>query len=244
MKLLFLPGLMCDRRLFEPLIDHLEAGIESGSMYNYPMLPGEDSMQSIAESVLQQAFHMWGPEADLTIVGLSMGGIAAMECARLYPQRVKALALLDTNAMDETRDVSDRRTQMVDRAGRIGIGSMVKHELLPNLLHPKGLENEQLRELMVSMAEESGLRRYGRHAAALAGRPDYSEVLRKFDGPAVIIAGADDALCPPPRQHHLQSCLPQADLHFLGECGHISTLEKPVSVGRLLELWLRENDLF
>ena len=133
---------------------------------------------------------------------------------------------------------------MVERAGRVGIASIVTHELLPNLLHPKALKDEHLRELMLSMAEESGLQRYSRHASALAGRPDYSGVLRNFDGPALIIAGADDALCPPPRQHHLQSCLPQADLHFLGKCGHISTLEKPVSVAQLLGMWLRKNILF
>ncbi|MFW5712443.1 MAG: hypothetical protein ACOCZA_10915 [Spirochaetota bacterium] len=46
------------------------------------------------------------------------------------------------------------------------------------------------------------------------------------------------------RQHHLQSCLPQADLHFPGECGHILTLEKPESLAELLGLWLRKNILF
>ncbi len=167
-----------------------------------------------------------------------------MELARLSPRQVKGLALLDTNSLDEDPATSEQRTQMVERADRTGIGSMVTHELLPNLLHPRALADESLRGLMVSMAEESGVERYRRHAAALAGRPDYSGVLREFKGPAIIIAGADDTLCPPPRQHHLQSCLPHADLHFLGECGHISTLERPDSVARLLNLWFQEKSLF
>lgn len=201
-------------------------------------------MQNIARAVIHNVDLSYGTDTELIVIGLSMGGIVAMECIRQFPQRVKALALIDSNALDEPQAISEQRNRMVSRAEQFGIGALVKHELLPHLLHPHTLENASVRKLMVSMAEHTGIERYRRHAHALAGRPDYSATLREFVGPAIIIAGANDTLCPPPRQHHLQSCLPQADLHFLGRCGHISTLEKPAGVNQLLSAWIEENSFF
>lgn len=240
MKLLFLPGLMCDQRLFHPQVEHLQLRNKSIDVYNYPMLPSESSMEGIARAVIQNIDQARSTDDELIVAGLSMGGIVAMECARLYPRRVKALALLDSNALDESSEVSEQRKQMLSSVEQVGIVSFVRQELLPQLLHPRALKNLDLCELMVSMAEQTGIDRYRQHANALADRSDYTETLKAFAGPAIIIAGANDTLCPPPRQHHLQSCLPQAHLHFIGRCGHISTLENPDSVNQLLSAWIQE----
>ena len=86
--LVLVPGLMCDAGLFAGVLPAL-------SRHRAVLLADvgrDDSMTAMAERLLGQ---LAGP-FDLT--GFSMGGMVAMEVARLAPARVGNLALMDTNA--------------------------------------------------------------------------------------------------------------------------------------------------
>jgi len=238
--ILLLPGLLCDDRLFAPQVPHLKRLISADSIHTVHLLPAERSITAIARRVVEEVDERLGPDRPLVLVGLSMGGITAMEILRQFPDRVSGLSLLDTNAMAEGESASEERYAMVADAVEHGIGWSMRERLLPALLHPAFQGGTELPQLMVSMAEEAGLFHYRPHADALANRPDYSETLSRYDGPAQIIAGDRDVLCPPERQHHLLNCLPGAILHFIGTCGHISTLEQPETVNRLLTSWLTD----
>mgnify|MGYP001440990476 FL=1 len=58
-----------------------------------------DTIEAMAAALLAQ--HA----GELVLCGASMGGIVAMEAARQAPQRIRALALLGTNARPETDDM-------------------------------------------------------------------------------------------------------------------------------------------
>ena len=85
--IVFLPGMMCDARVFEPQI--IALGRER-AVTVAPITVG-DSIETIAQGLLAQL-----PEK-FALVGLSMGGIVAMEILRRAPDRVSRIALLDTN---------------------------------------------------------------------------------------------------------------------------------------------------
>ncbi|MDA0892376.1 MAG: alpha/beta hydrolase, partial [Proteobacteria bacterium] len=109
--LLFLPGMMCDARLFAPQIASL-------SVYLPVMvspLVGADTIEKLASNVLQSA------PSHFALAGLSMGGIVAMEVVRQAPERVTHLALLDTNPFAENHSVKLRRAPQIQkvRAGRL-----------------------------------------------------------------------------------------------------------------------------
>ncbi|MEO1307942.1 MAG: alpha/beta hydrolase, partial [Pseudomonadota bacterium] len=75
---LFLPGMMCDARLFWPQITALSP---TRSVQVAP-LTGAASMGALAARVLDHAPRRF------VLVGLSMGGIVAMEILRRAPDRV------------------------------------------------------------------------------------------------------------------------------------------------------------
>ena len=85
--LVFLPGMMCDARLFEA-----QAAAFSGSrtIVHGALVRGR-TMTEIAEAVLEDA------PSHFALAGLSMGGILAFEIWRQAPERVTHMALFDTN---------------------------------------------------------------------------------------------------------------------------------------------------
>ena len=95
--LVLLPGMMCDRRIFTHQIQYLSNDFN----IVVPQL-AEPSIEAMAQAVLEQL-----PSASFNVVGLSMGGIVAMMMAKLAPERIKRLALLDTNHLADAPEQAD-----------------------------------------------------------------------------------------------------------------------------------------
>jgi pimeloyl-ACP methyl ester carboxylesterase len=233
--IVFLPGLLCDARLFDPQV----ALLSGRAMVRPDGLPPADSMEEIGKQLLE----MIPGEERFIAAGLSMGGIAAQELVRQAPQRVAGLVLFDTNAWPDFGDRAERRYEKIDKARQEGFDPVARRELLPALIHPSRLNDCGFCDIIVSMARNTGFDTWQLHAKAIAERPDYSDTLAAWKGPALIIAGKQDRLCPPDRQEHLLELLPGAGYHLLDECGHMSTLEKPEETGRLLVDWLEASGL-
>ncbi|MBS4011165.1 MAG: alpha/beta hydrolase, partial [Roseovarius sp.] len=88
----FLPGMMCDARLFAPQITALSPDMA----VTVAPITGGDRIEEIASDLLDVLPRRFA------LAGLSMGGIVAMEILRRAPDRVTRLALMDTNALAET----------------------------------------------------------------------------------------------------------------------------------------------
>ena len=82
MSLLLLPGLMCDATFWQPLVCILP-----GQVVDYG---DADSITAMAEVVLAAT------PAGFVVAGHSMGGRVALEVARLAPERVQKIILMDT----------------------------------------------------------------------------------------------------------------------------------------------------
>ena len=74
--LVFLPGMMCDARLFAPQI----AALSATRTITCAALTGHDTMGALAAEVLHNA------PPRFALAGLSMGGILAMELLRHFHQ--------------------------------------------------------------------------------------------------------------------------------------------------------------
>ncbi|MGF1740387.1 alpha/beta hydrolase [Vibrio profundum] len=230
--LLWLPGLLCNNQLFQPVNQHLK-GVEPVCAE----LTAQNSMQELARTILEQA-----PESFI-LGGLSMGGILAFEVYRQAPKRVKGLILLDTNSADEFAlpEVTAKRNLLVDKAINGQFSSITPDSLMPVLIHIDRLKDTELTQTICQMAENIGVERFVNHAQALASRPDARPLLGDIVVPTVVICGREDALCPVTNHLLILEKIPNASLHVLPNCGHLSTLEKPTEVAGLINGWLKNQ---
>lgn len=227
--LVFLPGLLCDRRLFAAQVEALAPLAASCRVAD---LTRDDSVAGMAARTLRDA-----PER-FALAALSMGGGVAFEILRTAPERVTRLALLDTQARADTEEARARRRGLMELAQK-GEFRGVGPRLLPMLLHPDRLDDPVLTGTVQAMAEATGKEAFLRQETALLGRPDSRPDLPAIACPTLVLAGREDALTPPELALEMAAAIPDATLVLLPRCGHLAPMERPEAVTRQLLAWLQ-----
>ncbi len=228
LPLLLLPGMMCDARLFQPQVAAFSA---TRPVMSAP-LSGHDTIEGLASATLAHA------PPRFALLGLSMGGIVAMEMARQAPERIDRIALLDTNPLAEPPDrAAAREPQIADvRAG--GLRRVMRDEMKPNYLSD-GPNLGAILDLCMAMAETLGPDVFEAQSRALQIRPDQTETLRTLNIPALILCGEDDTLCPISRHELMRDLMPDAELEVIKGAGHLPVLEQPEATNAALTRWLK-----
>ncbi|MEM8576298.1 MAG: alpha/beta fold hydrolase [Pseudomonadota bacterium] len=225
--LVFLPGMMCDARLFGPQIAELSA---THAVTVAPVTQGE-RIEEIASALLDQL------PARFALAGLSMGGIVAMEVLRRAPDRLTRLMLMDTNPLPEQPQVAAAREPQIVRVKAGRLREVMRDEMKPNYLAP-GPNRAVVMEIVMDMAEALGPDIFVRQSRALQRRRDQQGTLRRARVPTMVMCGAHDALCPPKRHEFMAELTPGADLRVIEEAGHLPTLEAPEATMAAIRDWL------
>ncbi len=227
--LLFIPGMMCDARLFLPQI----VAFSGERAVHVANLSREESVEEMAQAVLDAA-----PER-FALAGLSMGGIVAMEVLRRAAERVTRVALMATNSQAETPPVAAlREPQIVGvKAGRLE--EVMRDVMRPEYLAP-GPRRMEILALMYEMATNLGEGVFIRQSRALQRRPDQQKTLRKIRMPALVLCGEHDGLTPVRRHDFMAGLIPYAKLKVIPDAGHLPTLEQPAATNAALRDWLAE----
>ncbi|WP_424985741.1 alpha/beta fold hydrolase [Microbulbifer sp. S227A] len=227
--LILLPGMMCDARLFRPQIDALSGRV---ALMTAPV-GGHDTMRALAAEVLANA------PPRFAIAGLSMGGILAMEVVRQAPDRVAGLALMDTNPLAELDEIKARRAPQIAAAEAGELDRIMRDQMIPNYL-PEGASNTAITDLCMDMAMGLGAGVFVNQSKALRDRIDQRDTLRAFRGPALVLCGRGDRLCPPERHDLMHDLIPTSTLAVIEGAGHLPTLERPEETTAALSRWLED----
>ncbi|MCZ4281960.1 alpha/beta hydrolase [Kiloniella laminariae] len=227
-RLVFLPGLLCNQRLWRPQINFL------GEDYvcNVPDLTRQDSIPELALSVLQQI------RGKFNLVGLSMGGYVALEIMRQAPERVKRLALIDTKARADSAEQQRRRRGLLALADKGRFKGVTPH-LMPLLIHPDRMTDESLTGPIYQMAEEVGQEAFVRQQTAILKRESHLDVLGNIKCPTQIICGRQDLITPLDCAEEIQAGITGSELLVVESCGHLANLEAPDLVNKTLKNWLK-----
>lgn len=225
--LVLIPGMMCDARLFWPQI----VAFSHERTVQVAAISQADTIGALAQQVLDSA------PRSFALAGLSMGGIVAMEILNRAPDRVKRVALLDTNPLPETPQVAaDREPQIIGvRNGRLI--EVMRDEMKPNYLAP-GPHRVEILQMVLDMAESLGPEVFVRQSRALQRRPDQQRTLAKTKVPALVLCGEHDTLCPVKRHQMMAELIPSSELVVVPDAGHLPVLEQPAAVNAALRTWL------
>jgi pimeloyl-ACP methyl ester carboxylesterase len=225
--LLFMPGLLCDGRLWRDQIAALAGRVR-------PLvadLASDDSLDAMARRALDAT------PGRFALCGLSMGGYAALAVMRLAPGRVTRLCLMDTSARPDTPAQSRRRRGLMALTARSRFRG-VTPRLLPQLLHPDRLADAALCAEIIAMAARVGGAAFLRQQRAILHRPDSRPDLAGIGVPTLVAVGSGDALTPPELAEEMAERIPGAVLRIIPDAGHLPPLETPPAVNELLRAWL------
>ena len=229
-RLVFLPGLACDERTWDAQLAAVPPGL-AACVSDAHMR--HDRIESMAAAVLADNP---GP---LLLCGASMGGMIAMEAARQAPQRIAGLALLGTNARPETPDMCALRESAIRVFERGEARALI--ELNAHFaMHKTQAADSALLRHYIDIVLDAGADQLIRQNRALMLRPDARLHLSQLRCPVLVACGDGDLIAPPECSREVAALVPQAELSWLAECGHMLTLEKPVEVNALLAPWLHK----
>lgn len=225
--LVFLPGMMCDARVFAPQM----VTLSRETMVSVAPISHGERIEEIASGLLDMLPRRFA------VAGLSMGGIVAMELMRRAPERVTRIALMDTNSLAETPQSAAEYEPLIIklRAGRLD--EAVEGLLPPESLAP-GPGRTALMAQVQAMAASMGQEVIIRQMRALQRRRDYQSTLRRCKVPALVLCGEHDHLTPVKRHSFMADLIPYADFQMIEGAGHLPTLEAPEAATRALQAWL------
>ncbi len=225
--LLFLPGLICDARIFAP---QLAAFPDSRAIDGYGTV---DTLPGMARRVLEQA-----PES-FDLFGHSMGGRIALEVFRLAPHRVRRLALASTGVHSLGADEPAKRRALQKVGHAQGFPALVDTWLPPMVAeHNRGLP---IYGEMRDMCLDAGQATFDAQINAQLTRPEQESVLSRIAVPTLVMTGELDSWSGPAQHEAIAARIADSTLVIVEGAGHMLPREAPDAVNQAIADWLAQH---
>ena len=227
-QLVLLPGLACNAVMWQHQLAAVPPGLNAVVSDVHTRF---DTVPDMAQALLAE--HAGG----LIVCGASMGGMLAMEVARQAPARVKALALLGTNARPETPEMRALREAAIVFFEQGRALEVLKFNL-PLAFHKSRARDTALLQTYLDFVLAAGTLQLVQQNRAVMARPDARLHLPQVTCPTLVLCGDGDQITPPECSREIAALVPGAELQFIADCGHMLTMERPEAVNAALLAWL------
>jgi 3-oxoadipate enol-lactonase len=189
-----------------------------------PVPDGDSTIDDLADDVVALMDRLDVPTAH--VVGLSIGGMAALRLAVREPQRVGTLAVLCSSAYPGNEQSWRDRAQTVRTEGTGAIAdAVISRWFTPGYAaaHPDLIA--RLRATFAAHPDEG----YASCCAAIAGMDQRGD-LAGITAPTLVVSGADDPALPPEHQRLIADGVPGARLLTLSPAAHLANIEQAAAV--------------
>ncbi|NLT31360.1 MAG: alpha/beta hydrolase [Propionibacterium sp.] len=242
LPVVLLHGFPLDFRMWEAVIAELPEvpviAVDAPGFGISPLPEGEPSLSVYADLLAESLAEENVSSA--VIVGLSMGGYAAMALAESRPELFAGIGLLDTKAGADPEAAKQNRLAVADAAeGEDGSGAVAPmiDAVLGATTHAERPEVVEVLRTWLAEAPPAGIA-WGQRA--MAARPDRHAALEKLDVPGLVLRGDEDDMSPADAAQQMADALgDDTELVTIAGAGHMTAMETPdpvaLAIRRLYE---------
>jgi pimeloyl-ACP methyl ester carboxylesterase len=232
--LVLIPGLVCDETVWKDQVPALNTVAEI-SIADHKQI---DSLGGMAEAILDRA------PARFAVAGHSMGGRVALEIFRRAPQRVTGIALMDTNYTPRPAGAAGEkeaagRYALLDKARRDGMRAMAAQWAQP-MVHPDRVADAALMNAILAMIERKSPDIFAAQIKALLERPDAGPLLPTIHCPSLVLCGRQDSWSVLAVHEKMGQSIGGTRFVVIENCGHMSTMERPLEVLQAMSGWFEQ----
>lgn len=207
------------------------------------MPPGPYSMEQLARDTICLLDHL---KIEKTfVVGLSMGGMIALELAAMAPERIKALVLGCTHCGGEARvSPLPEAVQALLNNANLPKEQLVRQNLPIFFSKKCRLERPDLTEAYCNAqlsAPEQPQHAFHAQLAAIAGY-DCSKKVQSIKIPTLVVTGTEDVLVPKENAHFLSKNITGAKMVVIPGAGHALHAECGDILNRTIHDFLKAQD--
>jgi pimeloyl-ACP methyl ester carboxylesterase len=203
-----------------------------------PDLPGRGETPGVSEGAIEGYAGFLGAILERMpdgagIAGFSMGGYAALSLAGRRPEKLRALALVDTRASPDDETGRAKRDEAIATVRASGVAP-IADAMVPKLLSPESQANRDLVERLRRIISRQKPETIEADLAAMRDRPDSRPLLPQIAIPTLVLVGEADTLTPPSDAQAMASAIPGAKLVTVPGAGHLTPMERPGAVAAAL----------
>lgn len=182
-----------------------------------------------------------------TLVGMSMGGAAALGVALAAPERVDRLGLVDSYGLGRVVPAGSFWYTMARAPGTelgwstLGFTDALTRTYLSNVVHDAGNVPPDFVDDVRAAAQRPGagaaFTAYVRNEVSPGGRArtDYSDDLGELAAPTFLVHGRQDPLFPVRWAERAHERIPDSSLTIVEDCGHWTPREQPERFAAILD---------
>lgn len=235
-----LHGLFGSLSNFEPIIPLLtkEVDLWIPEIPLYQTFSGDNAIHNL--SVWLDQWLLDRELESVILVGNSLGGHIALDYARKAPYQLKGLVLVGSSGLLPT-EFGDSRPRRYDRD--------YIREKASEVFHNLPVMESMVDEIFNILANRSQLAQLVRLARA-SKETMMDEHLAHITVPSLIVWGDNDQITPKEVAIKFESLLPNAQLRWIDECGHVPMMEQPQAFANILnefilsDVFVAQNELF
>jgi 3-oxoadipate enol-lactonase len=237
--LVFINSLGCDLRIWDDAASRLRHDFllvrfdkRGHGLSDAPSAPY--SMPQLAEDVGGLLDQLEIERAIL--IGVSVGGMVALQTALDFPERIRALVLCDTAAKIGTKAYWDDRINTLHQHGM----PFLADAILARWFTPEFIEhNPALYRGFYNLLTRMPLEGYIGTCAALRDA-DLRDRVGEIRVPALVLCGVEDVVITPETARGLADSLPDAKLRLIEGAAHLPSVEQPETVADAISEFLKE----
>jgi len=163
-----------------------------------------------------------------TIVGHSLGGYIALAFARMYTERVSALALVCSKLAADTPERARWRYDFADRMQREDSIASLVDAMIPTQIAPKNLENKpEIEARARAIAANNTPAGLAAMLRGMAVRDSAEDIAPELSMPVLVVAGRHDSGSPVAENEEAAQLFPDGRLVICEESAHVPMLEEP-----------------
>jgi 3-oxoadipate enol-lactonase len=177
------------------------------------------------------------PIHGVTLIGVSVGGMIAMDYALTYPQQVETLVLMDTAAKIGTADYWQQRIEALRTGGLLPLAAGI----LARWFAP-GFQAQSPADYQgyYNMLTRTPLDGYIATCEAIRAA-DLREAVTAIQARTLVLCGAEDGATPPELVAELADSLPQARFDLIDGAGHLPSVEQPAITAEKIRKFSSED---
>lgn len=173
---------------------------------------------------------------EAVLIGVSVGGMIALDFTAHFPQRVRALVLCDTAAKLGTAEFWNERIANIESKGM----AQMTEPILARWFAPDFAQKQpDAYRGYTNLLSRTDVNGYLGTCAAL-GSADLRDAVTKIDQPALVLCGAADAATPPELVRGLADSLGNGRFQTIPNAGHTPSVEQPEITAQLITQFLEE----
>ncbi len=169
---------------------------------------------------------------EFVIAGVSMGGYVTMEIARLAPDGLRAIALVDTKDTGDAPEARANRLRIADEVTQAASVASVR-PMGAAQLAPAHRDEPRILDTVEGWIDEQPPAGVAWSQRAMAARGDYLGLTSSLTVPTVVIVGEYDELSPVAGAREMAERA-HAEHVVVSDAGHLAAFEQPQQVANVL----------